>query len=135
MLFILPGILLIGIIALAIWAWFFRAILIQERTVREARQRNADFERWLSTPGEPLYCVSCRETFAGPLPTTGCPKCHVWAFVIPARASEEPAVAAQAVSLPDPPVERGGVTSENSPISVHEAAQPLDVLQQGKNKR
>ncbi|MBC8137589.1 MAG: hypothetical protein H8F28_17035, partial [Fibrella sp.] len=125
MLFILPGILLIGAIALAIWALFFRAVLNQERTVREARQRNADFERWLSTPREPLYCVACLEIFAGPLPGTGCPKCHVRALVIPARTSDNPTVVAQAIPLPDPPVERGGATQGDSPTTVREAARPL----------
>lgn len=136
MIFILPGILLLGMIALSVWALFFRAVLNQDRTVREARQRNADFERWLSTPGERLYCVACREKFVGPLPSTGCPGCHVRAFVIPARASDDPAVAAQASPLPDSPIERGGVSPEDLPAGVRDSAtRPAEILQQRKKIR
>ncbi|MBC8135944.1 MAG: hypothetical protein H8F28_08680 [Fibrella sp.] len=137
MVFILPGILLIGIIALSIWGWFFRAVLIQERTVREARQRDADFERWLTTPGEPLYCVSCQEIFPGPLPASGCPNCAVRAFVIPVRASDDPTVAERAIRLPHPSVEPGGtIAPGDTPTTVRDrASQPTKILQQGKNKR
>ena len=97
MLFVIPGFLLLGLFCMAIWAFFFRAVLRQEYTVREARKRYADFARLLATPSEPLFCVACRELFAGPLTAQGCPSCNVGAFVIPARASDDPKVAAQAV--------------------------------------
>jgi hypothetical protein len=139
MIFILPGILLVSILALAVWAWFFRAVLVQERAVRDARQREADFERWLSTPGEPLYCVACQELFCGPLPATGCPRCQTRAFVIPVRASDDPAITARALSLPHPPVGQGGTAvAEDAPATVSETPsqqQPWEPLQQGKNKR
>lgn len=102
MFFILPGILLVGVVAVALWWLFFRAAVRHERTVQEARRREASFERLLSTPSEPLYCISCRELFRGPLEDHGCPNCHIRAFVIPARASEDPAVAERAQRLPAP---------------------------------
>ena len=136
MVFILPGILLIGLVALAIWALFFRAVLTQERTVRAARQRNADFERWLATPGEPLYCVSCQEVFRGPLSDTGCPQCTTRAFVIPVRTSDDPAVAQRAVTLPHPPAERGGIVPEDSPATATDTeSRPPEILKQGKQNQ
>src|SRR5262249_27507305 len=91
--FVLPGILFIGFIAIILWALFFRATVQHERIVRNARRREADFERLLSTPNEPLYCVACQEAFRGPLDAFGCPRCHIRALVIPARASNDPCVA------------------------------------------
>lgn len=136
MVFILPGILLLAIAALLIWGWFFRAVLVQERTVREARQRDADFERWLATPGELLYCVSCQEIFRGPLPSSGCPRCDTRAFVIPVRTSDDPTVAERASQFSPPPVESGGAIPEGSPKTVGGTEpQPTKILQQGKQKR
>jgi hypothetical protein len=92
MLFVLPAVLFVGAILIALWLAFFRVTLIHERTVRNARRREVDFERLLAKPNEPLYCVACQELFLGPLDPNGCPKCQVRAFVIPARASTEPAL-------------------------------------------
>ncbi|MBC7808147.1 MAG: hypothetical protein H7145_18610 [Akkermansiaceae bacterium] len=135
MVFILPGILLVSIIALVIWGWFFRAVLTQERTVRQARQRNADFERLLATPEEPLYCVSCQEVFRGPLPAAGCPRCQVRAFVVPVRASDDPVVAARVSRLPHPPVEPDGIVPKDAPATASDTTPAPEILQQGKIKR
>ncbi len=102
--FILPGILVIGLFTLVVWWQFFRAAIRRERTVRDARRREVDFERLLLTPNEPLYCVACREIFRGPLGELGCPSCHVQAFVIPACTSEETRVVGLVRGLPPLPV-------------------------------
>jgi hypothetical protein len=98
MLFVLPGILVIGFILLAIWWLFFRSALSHERTVQAARQREADFERLLATPGETLYCVACQNFSVGPLESDGCSHCQTRAFVIPARTSDDPRVVAAAMA-------------------------------------
>ena len=108
MVFILPGILIVGFLALAVWWLFFRSALRQERTVQAARQREADFERLLATPGETLFCVACQDIFPGPLDTEGCPTCHTQAFVIPARTSDDPRIAAK--KCPPPVSPEGGTT-------------------------
>lgn len=45
------------------------------RAKREATQR-------LETPGEPLRCLGCGNTFCGPLTEDGCPFCQVSALVV-----------------------------------------------------
>lgn len=116
MAFILPGILIIGLVCIAIWAVFFRATLHQERIIREARQRNINFERLLVTPGEPLYCLACQEAFRGPMETEGCPHCKVQSFVIPVRTSNDPSISRKALRLSCPPIEKDEeVSNEEKP--------------------
>jgi hypothetical protein len=91
MIFVLPIFILGGSVIVVLWWFFFRAALRHERTVRAARDREADFDRLLLTPDEPLYCLSCQKSFRGPLEDEGCPGCHIRAFVIPARAMAETA--------------------------------------------
>jgi hypothetical protein len=134
--FILPGILFIGFVAIVVWWLFFRAVVRHERTVREARQREVEFERLLATPNEPLYCVSCQEVFRGPLDELGCPRCLARAFVIPARTSDEPRVAERVRRLPVPrPVEEGKEqTTWDTPVTVRESVASEEIIPQG-NKR
>ena len=107
MIFIIQGILIIGLVCIAIWALFFRATLLQERTVRAARQRHIDFERLLVTPGEPLYCLGCQELFRGPMDAEGCPHCKIRSFVIPVRTSDDPTILRKALRLSCSTVETG----------------------------
>ncbi|MDX1933124.1 MAG: hypothetical protein SFU56_11005 [Capsulimonadales bacterium] len=106
MFFILPGILFCGFLMIAVWWAFFRAAVRHERTVREARRREAAFERLLATEGLPLYCVACRRVFRGPLEPDGCPECHLRSFVLPAYLSEERGVPEAVRNLPPIPDRR-----------------------------
>jgi hypothetical protein len=94
MIFVLPIFVLGGCLVIALWWIFFRAAVRHESAVRAAKKREADFDRLLLTPEEPLHCLECRKTFPGPLEDDGCPHCHIRAFVIPARAHSDPSVAA-----------------------------------------
>ena len=58
-----------------------------------AKEREANFDRLLQTPDEPLYCLGCQKVFCGPMDDHGCPDCHVRAFVIPARSHADPLIA------------------------------------------
>ena len=108
MLFILPGILILGLALIIGWSLLFRTTLNKERSDAEARrreaQRAADIERWLCARNEPLYCAACEEAFRGPLDATGCPRCHTRTLVIPVRASDDKRIAECARRLPPPPM-------------------------------
>jgi hypothetical protein len=134
--FILPGILVIAFATLAVWWLFFRAVVRHERTVREARRREAEFERLLATPNEPLYCVSCQEVFRGPLDELGCPRCLARAFVIPARTSDDPRVTERVRRLPVPhPVEEEQEQATlDTPVPVRDRVASEEIVSQG-NKR
>lgn len=131
--FILPGILIVGFASLVVWWLVFRSVLRHERTVWEARQREAEFERLLATPNEPLYCVSCQQVFRGPLDEFGCPRCQARAFVIPARATNDPRVARQVRRLPNPrpTEERRDEATTEIPVPSRERASSEEKIPQG----
>ena len=128
MLFVLPGILLIGFVLLLVWALFFRTTIQKEqnqaRLCEDARRREAEIEGWLSAPNEPLYCAACEQAFRGPLSADGCPRCHSRALVIPARVSDDPHIADCVRCLP--PVPTAPVVTPES------ASQTWETLPQGK---
>ena len=141
MIFVLPGILLIGFVLLILWALFFRSTVRQaqseEQSLADARQREADFQRWLSTPNEPLYCASCDAAFRGPLSQQGCPRCNTRTLVIPVRASNDPCIVEAARRLPPLPIvahedEEAAEAVRNAPVVMHESApQTRETLPQG----
>jgi hypothetical protein len=60
----------------------------QELREQQESEKRAAQEARLLFPGEPLQCLSCGTTFAGPLPDTGCPYCHIASFVV--AAADQP---------------------------------------------
>lgn len=90
MFFVLPGILLIGIVLLICWAAFFRTAVQKEKGVQDERRRTDEIERLLDAPGEALFCVHCAIKLVGPLPALGCPECGSRSLVMPVRCLPPP---------------------------------------------
>lgn len=84
---------------------FFRAAVRHEQAVAAAQRRDENFEKMLSMPGEPLYCLGCGKASYGPLSDFGCPHCHTRAFVLPARLSEDKAARIAVDAMPPYTVE------------------------------
>lgn len=132
MLFVLPGILLIGFVLLILWALFFRKTVENEQSQEDARRREAEIEGWLSTPNEPLYCASCEQAFRGPLSADGCPHCHSRTLVIPVRLSNDPRIAECARCLPPLPTVAAAEPKENVSVVTPESASQLrETIPQG----
>lgn len=100
MIFVLPLFIVSGFVLVALWWFVFRAAIRHDSAIRAAKEREANFDRLLSTPNEPLYCLDCRKVFPGPLEESGCPHCAVRAFVIPARAHSDSSAGAAYPSVP-----------------------------------
>ncbi len=88
--FVIDGFLVVGVIVIGLWLWSLRSSAVQDaaearaqaKLAEEARERDLREAR-LARPGEPLRCLNCNQSFLGPMADTGCPSCHMSAFVIP----------------------------------------------------
>jgi rubrerythrin len=80
----------LAIAAVLIWVWFMsksmardREAALESRKQEEAHLKDEILQKRLARPGEPLRCMGCDLRFDGPLPDTGCPRCHVASLVVP----------------------------------------------------
>lgn len=86
---VLEGLFALGLILVVLWLWSLRGSVAKDAATNRERQAQAALDREkaerearLVRPGELLRCLSCEKTFLGPLPATGCPFCHLAAFVV-----------------------------------------------------
>ena len=81
-----------AIIVVVVVIWLLalsKTVEIDTAKDREEHQNQRDTERALArdqqmrTSTEPLRCLNCETSFAGPLTDDGCPGCHSTSLVIP----------------------------------------------------
>jgi len=79
--FVLDGMVAAGVLLVSLWLWSLRGSVARDRAEAEAARVAAEREALLQRKGEPLRCLNCDKKFRGPLPETGCPRCHLASFV------------------------------------------------------
>ena len=79
-----------AIVAVVLWVSIIsrsvardREAAAEEQRKEEARLQDEVLQERLLRAGEPLRCMGCDLRFCGPLPDTGCPRCHVSTLVVP----------------------------------------------------
>lgn len=72
-----------GVVVVGLWLWSLRGSVTRDRAEADAAREAAEREARLQRKGEPLRCLNCDKKFRGPLPDTGCPRCHLASFVTP----------------------------------------------------
>jgi len=99
-----------GLVIITIGALFLATVLVwyvgwtyanridaNERREAEAKvdaRKEADMlDSLLSQPGRELLCLGCGMQFRGPIPETGCPKCHIRSTVVPVAYTDADATA------------------------------------------
>ena len=94
---VMDGLVALGLIFAGLWIWSLRGSVSRDRAEahkrdkqREAEAAQAEREAKLQRKGERLRCLSCGKAFRGPLPLTGCPRCHLASFVVPQSDVPEP---------------------------------------------
>ena len=80
---VMDGLLALGLIFAGLWIWSLRSSLSRDQAEAERLSKLAQREARLQRKGERLVCLSCGKIFRGPLPSEGCPNCHLAAFVVP----------------------------------------------------
>ncbi len=87
---VFEGLFALGLVVFVVWLLTLRRSVGQDQAEAEAQQRREQQAREreerdarLFRPGEPLRCLGCDTTFLGPLPDTGCPRCHLATLVVP----------------------------------------------------
>ena len=84
---VFDGLFTLGAAFAAVWLWSLRGSVVRDQTEAEkeaeAARELAEREARLQRKGEPLRCLGCDKKFRGPLPDTGCPRCHSASFVTP----------------------------------------------------
>jgi hypothetical protein len=116
--FILAGFFALAVLTGAIWLAMYLATRRGETARLTKEERDADVERRLRTPGEPLYCMACQVGFYGPLTEEGCPTCHCAGFVSPIHANEAATVAAAASALAAGGAGSAATTADAEPRTV-----------------
>lgn len=86
---IIDGLFALCLILLVLWVLSLRGSITRDKAEAQERQQEAQEaaeravrEARLLRPGENLRCLGCEYSFLGPLPDTGCPRCHLAAMVI-----------------------------------------------------
>ena len=94
--FVMGGLVALGLLLLALWAWSLAASArrdkleaeAQARDEQERRAREAQEAR-LRQKGVRLQCLNCGWKFLGPLTDDGCPQCHLSALVVTEAEARE----------------------------------------------
>lgn len=81
--FVFDGLFALGSVFVGLWLWSLRGSVARDKAEAEAAREKAEREARLTRQGEPLRCLNCDKKFRGPLPDTGCPRCHLASFVTP----------------------------------------------------
>lgn len=87
--FVIEALFVVGVASAVVWALGLRKAATKDRADAREQQKKAEEasarterEARLLRPGEPLRCLGCDTTFAGPLTAQGCPNCHSSALVV-----------------------------------------------------
>ena len=80
---VFDGLFAAGFVFVGLWLWSLRGSVTRDNVEAEAARAAAEREACLHRTGEPLRCLNCDKKFRGPLPETGCPRCHLGSFVTP----------------------------------------------------
>ncbi len=81
--FVFDGMFAVGAVFVGLWLWSLRGSVSRDKAEAEAGRVAAEREARLQRKGEQLRCLNCDKKFRGPLPDTGCPRCHLASFVTP----------------------------------------------------
>lgn len=87
--FVTEALFLVGLACGAAWLLSLRKSVAKDVAAARERQKQAEEacalaerDAKLLRPGEALRCLGCEATFDGPLPSGGCPQCHLAALVV-----------------------------------------------------
>ena len=80
---VFDGMFALGVVFVGLWLWSLRGSVSRDKAEADAARAKAEREARLQRKGEPLRCLNCDKKFRGPLPDTGCPRCHLASFVTP----------------------------------------------------
>lgn len=86
---VIEALFALGVLLLGFWLWSLQRSIAQDRADAEKVRRQSEREAALNRKGERLRCLNCEKTFRGPLPSTGCPNCHLTSFVVPVAEYRE----------------------------------------------
>lgn len=80
---VFDGVFALGVVFVGLWLWSLRGSVTCDKAEADAAREAAEREARLQRKGEALRCLNCDKKFRGPLPDTGCPRCHLASFVTP----------------------------------------------------
>ncbi len=86
---VFDGMFALGVVFVGLWLWSLRGSVTRDKAEADAARVAAEREARLQRKGEPLRCLNCDKKFRGPLPDTGCPRCHLASFVTPEAEYQE----------------------------------------------
>lgn len=81
--FVFDGMFAAGLVLVGLWLWSLRGSVTHDKAEADLARLAAEREARLQRKGEQLRCLNCDKKFKGPLPDTGCPRCHLASFVTP----------------------------------------------------